>query len=405
MSQILKIVFSFFMPGGLVLIATLTVLRQGYLDPWLPQAADLLPYAVLGVGFLLGLRFHRSRAAFAVLLLIFTDRLIHYFGLGGLVASGNEAIILHSITVLLPVNMILLYLARDRDILSLSGLFRFCFILAQPVVVSLLLQKKPAVFDYLYRHSISHPFLHGLGVPDSVQLFYGFVILLFLVLSLVSNKTILRGFFWALLTTVIAFYEVYSGAQFTIYFCVAGLIIILSVLETVYAMAYHDELTKLPARRSLNTALQNLGKNYTIAMLDIDFFKKFNDRFGHDVGDQVLCMIASHLSRVGGGGKPYRYGGEEFTIVFPGKSKKEARPFLETLRKSIAGAKFKVRGKKRPRRAPKKKTKAKSPKTVRVTVSIGAAEPGRNLSKPKEVIKAADKALYRAKRKGRNCTV
>lgn len=405
MSQILKMVFSFFIPGGFVLIATLIVLQKGYLDQWLPQAADLLPYAVLGVGFLLGLRFHRSRAAFAVLLLIFADRLIHYFGPGGLVPSGSEAIILASITVLLPVNMILLYLARDRDILSFSGLFRFCFILAQPVIVALLLHKKPAVFDYLYLHIFSHPFFDTLGVPDSVLLFYGFVILLFLVLSLLSHKTILRGFFWALLTSVIAFYEVYSGAEFTIYFCVAGLIIILSVLETVYAMAYHDELTKLPARRSLNTALQNLGKNYTIAMLDIDFFKKFNDRYGHDVGDQVLCMVASHLSKVGGGGKPYRYGGEEFTIVFPGKSKKEAHPFLETLRKSIAGAQFKVRGKKRPRRAPKKKTKAKNPKTVSVTVSIGAAEPGRDLSKPKEVMKAADKALYRAKRKGRNCTV
>lgn len=140
-------------------------------------------------------------------------------------------------------------------------------------------------------------------------------------------------------------------------------------------------------------------------MLDIDFFKRFNDRYGHDVGDQVLCMVASHLDRVGGGGKPYRYGGEEFTIIFPNKSKKEARPFLESLRESIAGAQFKVRGKKRPRKAPKKKTRAKNPKTVSITISIGAAEPGRDLSKPAEVMKAADKALYRAKRKGRNCTV
>jgi diguanylate cyclase (GGDEF)-like protein len=270
-----------------------------------------------------------------------------------------------------------------------------------------LLRKKPVIFDYLYLQIVSQPFpfLDRFVAPHSVLLFYGFVTLLFFVLSLLSNKSILRGFFWAQLTSALAFYEVYSGAEFTIYFSTAGIIIVLSVLETVYAMAYHDELTRLPARRSLNTSLQNLGKNYTIAMLDIDFFKKFNDRYGHDVGDQVLCMVASHLSKVGGGGKPYRYGGEEFTIVFPGKSKKEAHPFLENLRESIAGAQFRVRGKKRPKKAPKKKTKAKNPRAVSVTVSIGAAEPDRDLSKPKDVMKAADKALYRAKRKGRNCTV
>lgn len=407
MIQIFKMVFSFFMPGGLVLLATLFVLQKGYVAPWLAQTADILPYAVLGVGFLLGLRFHRSRAAFAVLLLIFTDRLIHYFGPGGLVSSGYETTILHATAVLLPVNMILLYLARDRDIISYPGLFRFCFILIQPVVVFFLLRKNPVIFDYLYLQIVSQPvpFLDRSVAPHSVLLFFGFVILLFFVLSLLSNKSILRGFFWAQLTSALAFYEVYSGAEFTIYFSTAGIIIVLSVLETVYAMAYHDELTRLPARRSLNTSLQNLGKNYTLAMLDIDFFKKFNDRYGHDVGDQVLCMVASHLSKVGGGGKPYRYGGEEFTIVFPGKSKKEALPFLENLRESIAGAQFRVRGKKRPKKAPKKKTKAKNPRAVSVTVSIGAAEPNRDLSKPKDVMKAADKALYRAKRKGRNCTV
>ena len=116
-------------------------------------------------------------------------------------------------------------------------------------------------------------------------------------------------------------------------------------------------------------------------------------------------MVASHINKVGGGGKPFRYGGEEFTVVFPGKSKKEARPFLESLRESIACAHFNVRGKNRVKTTPKKKRRAKNPQGVSVTISIGAAEPGRNLSKPDEVIKAADKALYRAKKKGRNCTV
>ncbi len=125
------------------------------------------------------------------------------------------------------------------------------------------------------------------------------------------------------------------------------------MIEAAYAMAHHDELTGLLARRSLNRSLQNLGKHYTIAMLDIDFSKKFNDRYGHDVGDQVLCMVASHINKVGGSGKSFRYGGEEFTVVFPGKSKKEARLFLENLRESIASARFKMRGNNRPKKTRK----------------------------------------------------
>ena len=183
----------------------------------------------------------------------------------------------------------------------------------------------------------------------------------------------------------------------------AGLIIILPAVETAYAMAYHDELTGLPARRSLNTTLQGLGQQYAIAMLDIDFFKKFNDRYGHDVGDQVLCMVASHINRVRGGGKPFRYGGEEFTVVFPGKFKKDVIPHSENLRESIEDAQFVLRGKNRPKKAPKSKKGKKHPKTVSVTISIGVAEPGPKFTKPAEVIKAADLALYRAKKKGRNC--
>ena len=139
-------------------------------------------------------------------------------------------------------------------------------------------------------------------------------------------------------------------------------------------------------------------------MLDIDFFKKFNDRFGHDVGDQVLCMVASHLNRVGGGGKSFRYGGEEFSILFQGKSRDETILHLENLRESIANAQFALRGKNRPKKQPKKPRKnKKQPTTVSVTVSIGAANPTSKKSKPSEVLKAADKALYRAKRNGRNC--
>jgi diguanylate cyclase (GGDEF)-like protein len=395
----------FFVPGGLVFTAAFACDIRGWLDPWLPMVDSYGSYLVLGIGFLLGWRFHRSRLAFVILILMLADRMLHYFGPGGVIATESARSVLQAAAVLLPVNIALFYFVRERGILNVQGLLRLLFILVQPLAVFFLLREHPALFAYLERDYIRLPLLTGLPVSQVVLFIYLVNLLIFLFCAAASRKPIIRGFFWALLAVAAGLNSAAHGAGTTLYFSTAGIIIILAVIETAYAMAYYDELTGLPGRRALNTTLQSLGRQYVIAMLDIDFFKKFNDRYGHDVGDQVLCMVASHIGRVGGGGKPFRYGGEEFTVVFPGKTKEEVLPFLERLRQSVAGAEFGLRGRLRPRKPPKKRKKRKNPRTVSVTISIGVSEPGRSASRPAQVIKAADQALYRAKKKGRNCVV
>ncbi|KAB3529819.1 GGDEF domain-containing protein [Alkaliphilus serpentinus] len=169
-------------------------------------------------------------------------------------------------------------------------------------------------------------------------------------------------------------------------------------------MSYLDELTGLPGRRALKEAMLKLSGNYVIAMLDIDFFKKFNDRYGHDVGDEVLKMVAANIKQVHGNGKAYRYGGEEFTILFPGKTVSEALPLLEEVRQIIEKRSFVLRGKNRPKNKPKTVTKNNGQqKKLSITISIGVAEKTNDTRLPQDVLKNADKALYRAKKKGRNC--
>ena len=136
-------------------------------------------------------------------------------------------------------------------------------------------------------------------------------------------------------------------------------------------------------------------------MFDIDHFKKFNDTYGHDVGDEVLKMVGVKMSGVSGGGKVFRYGGEEFTVLFSGKGVEDALPHLERLREAIADSGFTVREKKRPGKKPEQSRKG-SDKQVQITVSIGVAERAGELRDPEAVIKAADQALYRAKKGGRN---
>lgn len=178
---------------------------------------------------------------------------------------------------------------------------------------------------------------------------------------------------------------------------------LLVVIIDSYFLAYRDELTALPSRRALNQLALSLGRKYTVAMLDIDHFKKFNDTYGHDIGDQVLKLVAAKLAKVKGGGKVFRYGGEEFTIVFPRKTSEQAIDQLEVLRQSIADYKIVVR-------QPERKTQAKNSrntkkpqnnKTVSVTISIGVADREHKQSF-EQALKNADLALYRAKKGGRN---
>jgi len=199
---------------------------------------------------------------------------------------------------------------------------------------------------------------------------------------------------------------------YSLFMLSAGAVLLVAVLQESYRMAFRDALTGLPNRRALEEQLRALKPPYTLAMVDVDHFKGFNDTHGHDIGDQVLRLVAARLAEVGGGGRAFRYGGEEFTVLFSGQRLAQAFAHLEASRASIEGYKMAMRGEDRPkgkragrqrRSAGKGKEAAAAPgKVLSVTVSMGAAEPGKRLKTPAEVIKAADEALYRAKEGGRN---
>lgn len=172
---------------------------------------------------------------------------------------------------------------------------------------------------------------------------------------------------------------------------ISAVIIILSVIFDSHHIAYTDELTGIMGRRALYESFLGLGRKYSIAMVDIDHFKSFNDTYGHDVGDEVLRTVASILDTVSGG-RAYRYGGEEFALVFAGKTTAQSLPELERLRSAIAGEslEFVVKGK---------------PVQTQVKISIGVAENDKIYKMPEAVLKFADEGLYKAKKAGRNRVV
>ncbi len=207
-----------------------------------------------------------------------------------------------------------------------------------------------------------------------------------------------------LAAAVLAVHVAPDPAAVSAFLTAAALVCVVTLVQTSWRMAYVDELTGLPGRRALEEALDRLGRRYAVAMVDVDHFKKFNDTYGHEAGDQVLRMVGAKLRAVEGGGRAYRYGGEEFTVVFPGAEPREVVPALEALRQAIEAGPFVLRGPERPARKRQGRLVrgVGGGKTVRVTASIGVAGRVAATRDPREVVKAADKALYRAKKKGRN---
>merc|ERR1712000_115881 len=123
------------------------------------------------------------------------------------------------------------------------------------------------------------------------------------------------------------------------------LLLLATLLITNHQLAFIDELTSLPGRRAPMNDLKHRHGHYLLVMADIDHFKQFNDTHGHDTGDDVLRLVASQLGKTTGGGRAYRYGGEEFTLVFPSMDAIDCRPFIEATRERIAAYPLVIRDK------------------------------------------------------------
>ncbi len=166
--------------------------------------------------------------------------------------------------------------------------------------------------------------------------------------------------------------------------------------ELISKMATTDGLTSLANHRSFQHGFDVMlhrakRRKSPLAMIicDIDFFKKFNDNYGHQFGDQVLKAVADVMARdVRREDLAARYGGEEFALILENSDKQGARLMAERIRCDIAALKFKIDG-----------------REVGVTISAGIAAYPEDAGLKADIIELADQALYRAKEGGRNQTI
>jgi len=397
-------VLSYGLPEAPIILAALIYTHAKWLQDLVAPLAPFFPYAVFGAGVLLGWRFHRSRLLFALLLLTLADRTLLYFAVGH--GLARDRVVLQAIGVLLPLNLAALSLTAERGVLTPPGVARFALVLGQLALVAILDREAAGATATLLHTRLLPQWLFGwTSLADPALLAFFVAGGLVAAAQLMSPTQTGRSFGWALIPTFLGLSTVRPGNPgfSTFYLATAALILIVAVAEASYHMAYQDSLTGLPARRALNEALLRLGGQYTVAMLDVDHFKRINDHHGHDVGDQVLKMIAAKLAQVGGGGKAYRYGGEEFAVIFAGRGAESCLPDLEALRQMVDDTRFILRARFRSKKKKEKVLTDRGPgQRVPVTISIGVAEKNERHTKWDQVVKAADRALYRAKEGGRN---
>jgi diguanylate cyclase (GGDEF)-like protein len=305
------------------------------------------------------------------------------------------------VAFLLPLNFAWFAWLKERGVVTPGGLLQIAALGAQAFAVWILGRVGGEQWERVL--AAGGPAAAWTWLPWSVLLSFLAAALFLLVLIFQRRTKVERALFWALAAVFVGLTQSARPESLFIYSGAAGLILVLGVLEHSYDLAYLDELTGVPARRAFNEALRQLRRSYAIAMCDVDHFKKFNDTYGHDAGDQVLKMVASKLSRVRGGGRVFRFGGEEFAIIFRGRSAEETLPLVELLREAIAGTKFTLRGPQRALEDTGEKPKPGPKHSVTITISIGVAEYSTRRPTPDMVVEAADAALYRAKEAGRNC--
>jgi diguanylate cyclase (GGDEF)-like protein len=410
-----QIISDFWYPIALPLIGVMFLDQlQGLGWAW-----SLAPYWICGIGIIFATRFHRSRIAFALILILIAYLSANFLFTNGAPDEGvTGQVIYPALAFLLPINFVVLAFLKERGVLTLWGGYRLSLIGNQIVFVALFasgllgllsVENEAALnafwADLLHARMFAPEFDHWTYLPQPALLSTAICAVALLARYALWGTPVESGFLAAMLATMLGLHYVAEAQDAAVLFSVAGLILGATIIHDVYRMAFLDELTGLPARRALLSMLSSLSGRYTISMLDIDHFKKFNDTHGHDVGDQVLRMVANCLADVKGGGRAFRYGGEEFTIVFSSKSAADAMPYLEAVREAVAASEFVLRGDNRPKRKPKDEKKAKtqsSRNVVHVTISIGVAEKGPDHGGPDEVMKSADTALYRAKDAGRN---
>ncbi|MBE8606736.1 GGDEF domain-containing protein [Vibrio sp. OPT10] len=367
--------------------------------------ASNLPYILLSVAVLLCHTFRQGRMAMVSSTML-VAYLIIQVRLQTPLNTGTTLLELSLLATLLPVTCLLVYAFPDNGVNSKSMFLYALVVVLFMVWAQLIVSHFHAGGFESWSEGILFTVRDFSKLPFVLVLYSLCLLGLTAILVLVYNRSIDVVVYSAILlaSSTFTFFNVQyiSSTMFSL----SGTLIIIYVMSASHDMAFNDQLTNIPGRHALEVDMKHLGRKYSMAMVDIDHFKTFNDTYGHDIGDDVLKLVARLITETGGGARAYRYGGEEFTIIFKGKYADQVKADLQALISDIQNYDMIIRNThERPddhEVGMKKRGQSSNPtEVVNVTVSIGVSD-STTTKHPEEVLKLADNALYKAKETGRN---
>lgn len=391
------------LPGGFVVLAALLLLRPGVAPDAVGPYLHVCAIVVLALGVFLGWHHSRSRIVFALVLLGVSDATLWWLARHEALAGDLGRTIVGALAVLLPLNLAAYCALPERALPTARGLARLLPILVQIAAVGLMARVGvPALTARLDHRWLDGDWTHWTTIPQFGIAAFAGAILFVAVRYILQRDPIAVGFLWALFSAFLALHGISRGWDPTGFFVTGGWILIGSLLEATCRWATHDRVTELPEREALNGILHRLGSPHFLALVRVDHFARIQDVFGREVADQVLRMVAAQLRRAPGE-MVFRYGKDEFAVLFDRMPAEQAIPHLEHVRRMIASYGFVVRGKGRRRIEPAVAASPAGPRVVlNITVSIGAAERESHKMRPRHVIREAHQALRHAIEGGRN---
>lgn len=366
----------------------------------------ILPYLVLIGISILGLKLNQTRIFFSSLLLLLAyhslsdPNLLMKLGIGKI---RSRQIFASS----LPLCFSFLFVMKEYPLFSVKSLIRVLLGLSPLLLYILIFVISPEAFVSLVNYQFVE--IDFTQIPQIGFIFF----ILFPIYVLIKKEKKVLLFQMALFFSLIPFYtaahiglegnkKFYQLLPSNV-FCFTAIIIILiySIYKMYWRRVYIDPLTGIPNRRAFDEKIESLETTYAITIMDIDHFKSFNDTYGHAEGDSILKMVAYTLKK-SLGDKVYRYGGEEFCAVFPGKEAQDCFDLVDSARRSLEQREFIIRSTEVKRNRKLRGTLTEKGMQVQVTMSMGIASPSEEADRPDLVIINADKALYEAKETGRN---
>jgi diguanylate cyclase (GGDEF)-like protein len=376
----------------------------------------LVPYLGLFLIAILGWQVNQTRIFWSSLLLV---SIYHFFihSSDFFEAETTRARAIEIVTVAYPMALSIIFVIRESLLWSDQSLTRVLLGLWPFLIFIGLYNWAPHVYQDLFFWSSATP-AQLFHIPTITILAY----VLFLLMVFFAAESKAKSYMIALAATLIPFLfcsqvallansspaPTFKNFNVIVTYTIITAILLHAILRMYWQKVYLDILTEIPNRQALDERLITLHDPYALAMIDIDHFKKFNDNYGHAEGDNVLRMVALTLKE-SLGARVYRYGGEEFCAIFDGEEAEKSHITMEQARRTLDGRKFHLRQIQREKPTLVKKLTSKNEpelgKAVQITISVGVAYSTTKTKNHEEVIHSADKALYKAKEKGRNQVV